>query len=63
MKMIKNYSRSEEETRRLDRIKNNTVMEINLRYLKSEHNRYYRFPKFATDDSSEEEKNTPFAKK
>ena len=45
MKLIKNFKRSSEETDRLERIKVNTVMEINLRFLRSEHNRYYRFPK------------------
>lgn len=30
-------------------------MEINLRYLRSDHNRYYKFPKDADQDSDEDE--------
>lgn len=41
MKLIKGYTRTQEEIKKLDRIKVNTMMEINLRYLRSESNRYY----------------------
>jgi hypothetical protein len=34
MRMIKEYSNSEEEAKKLDKIKNNTMMEINIRYIK-----------------------------
>lgn len=44
MKMIYGYSRTAEENRKLEKIKSNTMMEINLRYLRSDHNRHYRFP-------------------
>lgn len=44
MKMIHNYTRTAEENRKLEKIKANTMMEINIRYLRSEHNRHYRFP-------------------
>ncbi len=30
-------------------------MEINLRYIKSEHNRHYKFPRVEDSDSEEEE--------
>lgn len=40
----------------LEKIKNNTVMEINLRFLRSEHNRYYKFPK-DNEDSDDQEQN------
>lgn len=59
MKMIKNYKRLPEEVQKLEKIKNNTMMEINLRYIRSEHNRKYRFPKNISDEESEEEK-SPF---
>lgn len=49
MRLIKNYRRNEEESNRLERIKDNTVLEINLRYLRSEHNKYYVFPKNLDD--------------
>lgn len=52
MKMIKSYSPSEEEVKKLERIKINTMMEINIRYLRSEHNRYYKFPKKPENESS-----------
>ena len=38
-------------------------MEINLRFLRSEHNRHYRFPKLSLSDSDEEEPYTPFQNK
>lgn len=53
MKMIHGYSRTGEENRKLEKIKSNTMMEINLRYLRSEHNRHYRFP-LQENDSEEE---------
>lgn len=55
MKLIKSYTRSEEETRKLERIKMNTMMEINIRYLRSEHNRHYRFPKRTDPDDDDED--------
>jgi hypothetical protein len=44
MKMIHNYNRTSEESKKLEKIKANTMMEINIRYLRCEHNRHYRFP-------------------
>lgn len=55
MKLIKGYARTEEETKKLERIKVNTMMEINIRYLRSDHNRYYKFPKMQDSDSSDQE--------
>lgn len=57
MKMIHGYSRTTDENRKLEKIKSNTMMEINLRYLRSEHNRHYRFPLRETTEatSSDEE--------
>ena len=43
--------------RKLEKIKDNTVLEINLRHLRSEHNRTYKFPK--DDQSSDDEENVP----
>lgn len=31
----------------------NTMMEINIRYLRSEHNRYYKFPKKIEEEHSD----------
>lgn len=64
MKMINNYSRTPEENRKLEKIKSNTMMEINLRYIRSDHNRHYRFP-LAEIDSEPEEDNAfdPFLAK
>jgi len=31
----------------------NTMMEINIRYLRSEHNRYYKFPKKVEEEQSD----------
>ena len=39
MTLIRNYKRTPEEIKNLDKVKTNTTMEINLRYLKSSHNR------------------------
>lgn len=44
MNLIHTYKHSPEEIKKLERIKNNTTMEINLRFLQSKHNREYRFP-------------------
>lgn len=62
--MINNYSRTNEENRKLEKIKSNTMMEINLRYLRSDHNRHYRFP-LSEIESEVEEDNTfdPFLAK
>lgn len=58
MKLIKSYHPSDDEVKKLERIKMNTMMEINIRYLRSEHNRYYKFPKKINenDTDSEEER-------
>lgn len=64
MKMINNYSRTAEESKKLDKIKSNTMMEINIRYLRCEHNRKYRFPLNQEDSEEEEELNyDPFLPK
>lgn len=39
MTLIHNYKRTPEEIKNLEKVKTNTVMEINLRFLKSNHNR------------------------
>lgn len=52
--MIKNFKRNSEEISKLDRIKDNTVLEINLRFLRSEHNKHYIFPKNEEDSEKEE---------
>lgn len=60
--MIKNYKRTPEETRRLEKIKDNTVLEINIRHLRSEHNRHFRFPKErgSSDEEDCEPQDNPF---
>lgn len=63
MKMIKNYKKTNEEVQKLERIKDNTVLEINLRFLRSEHNKAYTFPKFDTDSDIDEKDVNPFASK
>ena len=42
------------------------MMEINIRYMRSDHNRYYRFPKSKVEndsDSEEESRESSLAKK
>lgn len=64
IKLIQNYTRTTEENKKLERIKNNTHMEINIRYLKSQHNRYYKFPKNNEGESEDEgSAEEPLAKK
>lgn len=55
MKLIKSYNPTDEELKKLERIKINTMMEINIRYLRSEHNRYYKFPLIGRENDSESE--------
>ena len=54
LKMIKNFKRTPDDVRKLERIKDNTVLEINIRHLRSEHNRTFKFPKSSEDSESED---------
>lgn len=62
--MIHNYSRTAEETSKLEKIKSNTMMEINIRYIRCEPNRQYKFP-FREEESEDEQeiKYDPFLAK
>ena len=53
--MIKEFRRSSEDLGKLDKIKKNTEMEINLRYLKSETNKKYKFPRNYNPESDSDE--------
>lgn len=54
LKYIRNYALTPAEARKLERIKANTMMEINIRYLRCEQNRQYKFPKGPQTDSDED---------
>lgn len=43
--MIKGFQRTNDELKMLEKIKNDTVFEISLRFRRCEANKTYRFPK------------------
>ncbi len=46
MNAIYNYKRSHEQIKMMDKVKQATKMEINLRFKNSAHNHNYKFPLF-----------------
>lgn len=55
MTAIYNYKRSAEEVKMLEKVKQATNMEINLRFKNSLHNHTYKFPVFENSFDEEEE--------
>ena len=52
--MIHGYKRTPEDIRAMDKLRNATKMEINLRFLKSSHNKQYSFPRKNSDDNDDD---------
>jgi hypothetical protein len=53
MEMINSYALTHQELEYLQKVKEETELEIAIRYLKSESNRNYSFPKSAAEEEDE----------